>query len=562
MSKIDLVLLHAPAIYDFRKRPIVYGPISDAVPSTPIFDMYPIGFMTLAARLRKEGLSVRIVNVAVKMLRNKNFNVELFLRKLNPLAFGLDLHWLVHVQGSLELARIIKKNHPDTPVIFGGLSASYYYPELITFPEVDYVIRGDSGELPLVELIKALKTHRSLHEIPNLVWKNRTGTICVNELSHIPEDLDDLIFDYQVVMKSVFKYRDFSGHLPFKKWRSYPITAVLPMKGCIYNCVACGGSKNSYQRICGRSKPAFRGPEILAEDINNIARFSSAPIILLGDIRQGQIGYVDKFLNFLKKKKIDNHLAFEVFSPWAKDFLNNLSQTVTNFNFQISPESHDDEIRLAFGRPYNNTKLEKFIQDALEAGCKRLDLFFMIGLPKQTAKSVNETTEYCDYLLKTYGGDKKLHVFMAPLAPFVDPGSEIFEKPERHGYKIFYKTLAEHQKAMYSPSWKYMLNYETKWMSRDEIVMSTYEACLKLNTIKKKYGFVEPKIAQQIEARIYKDMQSIKEAEKMGVEENIVAQPQHILSRGGNYEQEEMDWPKKMGLKFLRIIWELIKIAK
>src|SRR4030042_2542285 len=144
MSRPDLILLHAPSNYDFRTRSIVYGPISDVIPSSPIFEMYPIGFMSIAGYLEKNGVSTRIVNIANRMLTDARFDVEGFLSKLNPLAFGIDLHWLPHAQGSLELARIVKKLHPSIPVVFGGLSATYFYQELIGYSQVDFVVRGDS----------------------------------------------------------------------------------------------------------------------------------------------------------------------------------------------------------------------------------------------------------------------------------------------------------------------------------------------------------------------------------------------------------------------------------
>ncbi len=153
MSRIDLILLHPPSVYDFRRKAVIYGPVSDVVPSTPIFEMYPIGFMTMANYLKSSGYSVRIINVALRMLKSRRFDVERLIRSLDPLAFGLDLHWLCHAQGSLELAKIVKKYHPQTPVILGGLSASYYYQELILYPQVDYVIRGDSAEEPLRQLL-------------------------------------------------------------------------------------------------------------------------------------------------------------------------------------------------------------------------------------------------------------------------------------------------------------------------------------------------------------------------------------------------------------------------
>ncbi|MCU0645347.1 MAG: hypothetical protein MUC94_13965 [bacterium] len=75
-KKPDLILLHAPAIYDFRKRPNLLGPISDVVPSTPIFEMYPVGFSSIAEHLEKNGIGVRIINLAYRMLSDPQFDVE------------------------------------------------------------------------------------------------------------------------------------------------------------------------------------------------------------------------------------------------------------------------------------------------------------------------------------------------------------------------------------------------------------------------------------------------------------------------------------------------------
>ncbi|MCL5071953.1 MAG: cobalamin-dependent protein [Actinobacteria bacterium] len=153
----DLILLHAPSVYDFREKSILYGPMSDLVPSSPIFEMYPIGFLTMANYLEKRGLSVRIINIAYLMMEDSKFVVEKFIKKLRPATFGIDLHWLPHCQGSTELARIIKKYHPEIPVIFGGFSSSFFYRELIEFSQVDFIIRGDSSEEPLFQLVKAIK---------------------------------------------------------------------------------------------------------------------------------------------------------------------------------------------------------------------------------------------------------------------------------------------------------------------------------------------------------------------------------------------------------------------
>ncbi len=464
MPKADLILLHPPSVYDFRKKASIYGPISDVVPSTPIFEMYPIGFVTIANYLERYGYSVRIINVALKMLKSKRFDVERLIKSLSPLAFGIDLHWLPHAHGSLELARIIKKYHPHTPVIFGGLSASYYHQDLLSYPQVDYVLRGDSAEEPLRQLLEVIRKKESLESVPNLTWREDGSGIRVNEFSYVPLDLDDFSFDYRSVMRSSARHSDLTGHLPFQDWFNYPIVAVLPWRGCKYNCVTCGGAAHAYKNICGRDLPAYRNPGLIAQDITLISRYIKGPIFILGDIRQAGESYVEKLLSEIRSRQINNHIVLELFWPGSREFLEMIAGSISSFNIQISPESHDEEIRKAFGRAYDNKSLERTIEDALELGCRRVDLFFMIGLPRQTPQSVQETIEYCETLLKEYtkNGSGRVHPYISPLAPFLDPGSRAFENPQKYGYRLFYKTLEEHRQALLAPSWKYMLNYDTK----------------------------------------------------------------------------------------------------
>ena len=88
-TKPDLVLLHPPNIYDFRYTTIVPSPISDLVPSTPVFEMYPIGFTFLGEYLERNGINTRIVNLAQRMLEDDKFDVPRFLSRMEPAAFGI-----------------------------------------------------------------------------------------------------------------------------------------------------------------------------------------------------------------------------------------------------------------------------------------------------------------------------------------------------------------------------------------------------------------------------------------------------------------------------------------
>ncbi|MDY7040337.1 MAG: TIGR04190 family B12-binding domain/radical SAM domain protein [Chloroflexota bacterium] len=510
MPRTDLVLLHAPSVYDFRKETILYGPVSDLVPSTTVFEMYPIGLTTIAEYLERHGFRVRIVNLALRMLRNPRFDAEKCIRRLNPRAFGIDLHWLPHAHGALEIARIVKEAHPHTPLMFGGFSATYFHEELIARPEVDFVVRGDSTEEPVLQLMYHIcgdergRERPAPEDIPNLTWKDATGQAHANPISYVPDSLDHILVDYSYVVKAVVRYRDLIGFVPFRDWLRYPITAALTCRGCTQDCQTCGGSATAFRRVFNRQKPAFRSPEDVARDIRNIGRFSRGPVFVLGDIRQPGQDYAERLLHAIQG--INGQLIFELFGPASRDFLMKMGQAAPRFTLEISPESHDEGIHAVLGRRYSNREMEETIAHALEAGCQRVDVFFLTGLPGQTYQSVLDTVKYCDYLMVRFNRDDDLRVlpFISPLAPFLDPGSKAFEEPEKYGYRLFHRTLEEHRRALVQPSWKYVLNYETQWMSRDEIVASTYEAGLRFNRIKAKRGLIAPQVAEETERRIRK----------------------------------------------------------
>ena len=116
--------------------------------------MYPIGFTTIAEYLERHGLRMRIVNLAVPMLNEPEFDVERASQRLDPAAFGIDLHWLPHAHGSIEVARIVKRLHPDCPVIFGGFSSTYYHQELIRDPRSTLSCAATSTEEPMLDLMR------------------------------------------------------------------------------------------------------------------------------------------------------------------------------------------------------------------------------------------------------------------------------------------------------------------------------------------------------------------------------------------------------------------------
>jgi B12-binding domain/radical SAM domain protein len=494
----DLVLLHAPSVYDFRERTIMHGPISDVIPATPVFEMYPLGWVSMVGYLEQAGIHTRIINIAVKMLKNPSLDVEHLISKLRAKAIGFDLHWLTHAAGSLDLAAIVKKHHSDTPILLGGLSATYYHQEIIDdYPQIDYVLRGDSTEKPLLELMEHIENERPPETVENLTWRDRSKNR-VNPLTYVPDDIDDLIIDYGEVVKMVIRHRDLESTLPFENFMDYPFTALFTCKGCTHNCKTCGGSNFSFRRFFNRDRPVFKSPDKLVEEMAIVSEYFNAPLFLIGDLRQGGTKHADAILDNIRKEKIDNTITFELFDAVNVDHMKTIADSCESYTMEVSPESHDDEIRRNLGKSYTTAQMEKTIANAFNHGCEKFDVFYMTGLPGQSRESALGSVEYSRRLYQRLGKDPRLFTFMAPMAPFLDPGSIIFETPSEHGYRLIYKTLRDHKDALYQPSWKLYLSYHTNWMTRDQIANTTYEAMIEMNKVKSEMGVIAPQQAERV----------------------------------------------------------------
>ena len=510
VTRTDLALLHPPSVYDFRTSVIMHGPIADAVPSTNEFEMYPVGLTSIASYLSANHYNVQIINIAYLMLAEPDFDVEAHVARLHPKVFGIDLHWLPHAQGALALAELVKRHHPGTPVLLGGLSASYYHEELAAYPFVDFVLRGDSTEEPCRQLLAALRDGRPLSQVENLTWKDSGGAVQVNPLTFIPADLDYVdVPAYRFATKAVFKYGSMRKMVPYREWPQYPTTMLLNSRGCPLECAVCGGSASAYARVVGRSAPAFRSPERLVDDVRVIRGFSKAPIFMVHDPRIGGEERARRFFELLRHDSPPNEFVFELFFPAGDDLFEMVQASTAAFSLEITIESPDEALRARNAKfDYPNAAVESTIASALRHGCRKLDLFFMVGIPGQRPQDALATVDYCEHLVTRFGADPRLQFYVAPLAPFLDPGSRAFEDPSL-GYHTRFNTLEEHRQALLEPSWKQLLSYESDAMSREQIVDTTYQVAYGLNELKHARKLIDEETYQVVDGHLRRAQETL-----------------------------------------------------
>jgi hypothetical protein len=237
----------------------------------------------------------------------------------------------------------------------------------------------------------------------------------------------------------------------------------------VENCAICGGS-NWAQGL--EETPRWE-VEALAEMCVAARQLTRFPIRLPGDIRQGDWR---GFLAALKRRKFTRAMHFDIFRPGDSEFYRAIADAVPEPHGTIGPVTHDEALRARYGLSYDNAALERSIEEFAAVG-GHLSLFFYIGIPGQTKESARETTDYALRLLERHQkGRRGFDVYVSALAPFIDPGSLAFTYPERYGYRLRARTLAEHRQLMRQPEWWDTLNYQSETITRGELAEAAIEA--------------------------------------------------------------------------------------
>jgi clorobiocin biosynthesis protein CloN6 len=503
----DLFLLHAPSVYDFRERDdmlFAYLSDSDSVNVTSIYEMYPIGWFSIKQRLADHGFDTKIVNVASLMLQYPELDVRRLLRGLEAPIFGFDLHWMTQCNGAIELAAVLKQEHPDALTIFGGISATYYAKQLITYPSVDVVVQGYDTLDPVTELVAKVVRggSRDFSSIPNLLYKT-DGDVQSSGFTHKPAA------NYNNVRNDWSYYRDAPSPSPLTS----KLIMTLPNTGCAHDCGWCGGSKFAYRNIMEVRKTLIqKDHDLVVEELRTMGEAAKRTSIYALQCYSEGKGRMHAYLDAVKEVGY-NSVSFEQFNLTPPDTLKKMGES-TDAYIMLSPESHDPKISAAAGRgTYTMAQMEEWIPRALDAGVKGVMVWFFIGMPYQDRQSVMDTVAYSERLIRKFGGWKALPL-ICPMVPFLDPGCRFFEEPEQHGYRIFHKTLEEHRQAMVEPLWHRRLNYETRWLDRRQLQDVSYEAIARLVEIKGEYGVLPSEFCQAILTTIDETQQLLGEMEK------------------------------------------------
>lgn len=459
----DILFLHPPSSFKKQEVPLS-GIFPTGIGKSDLFPNAPIGVNALYHQLKNRGFNPGFLNLGrlfhKAVERGEGFDLVRIIEGWSAKGFGIDLHWAVHIPGALDLAAAIKKVFPESFIFLGGLTATYFYHEILKdYPFINAVVLGEADEA-IVLLGEALKKNSSqpnLEKVPSLAHRSKkSGHISVNPI-RVPKKWENVSF------------QDVEDELSH---------AYISIKGCSQDCLFCGGSNFSYKNFFFREQPITLEPGQLIQELETFEKNGVNTVSLLGDIRIMGKSYVDSLFSELNKKNLNIHIQQDLFFPAGSRYLERWKNATSKCSFLFIAESADISVLKRIGRAYTPKELRDLIKDCSSLELP-LGLGFLFALPGQDADSIRSTMDFIEQFV-----DYPYFDFVFEPIFYIDPGSRIFENPEMWGYNIDFRTLKDFKMNLEKPHWSQSIGYYTQWLPKKDFIDMIFHVTERANRIR------------------------------------------------------------------------------
>ena len=470
-QRLDCLFVHPPKMNNY------YKPLGEFI----WINYMPMGLLAIADWVSRHGYPSRVVHCGIEWIENSDFSVADYVARFRPPVIGVSLHWHQQSCDAIEAARKIKAAVPETFLVFGGFTASFFHEEIVRdYDFVDGVIRGD-GEAPMLELVKRIVgqvgNQRDLADVPNLTWR-RNGEIVVNPLQYVGtrELVNQLSFTNMSLLEHYPTYVGYIS-LPFvyvktesrqANYKKYtirsPMFCLCIGRGCPVDCSYCGGSRSSQLAISGRRSYFYRSIDKVIESIVEAKRYGHETMHTCFDPEPRQQKYYARLWREIRKRGIQVEWFFEGNALPSREMIDEFALTFPSPRsvIAISPETGSERIRFANrGFYFSNAELLSTLEYIDRKGIS-MEVFFTYGIPRETEADIQETIRLRAEIARRFK-----HVMgMRALAIELEPGAPWQINPERFGirtslrsFRDFYNAHSETCEGTYTRLGYYIPNY-------------------------------------------------------------------------------------------------------
>ncbi|MCL4859971.1 MAG: radical SAM protein [Caldilineaceae bacterium] len=421
----------------------------------------PVGVVGLANLLRSQGWAVEGLNLPLELMLKPTFELRGWLAAQSPAKLVMiDLHWYEHSFGALDAAQAVKAVWPGAPVVIGGLTASHFAEEILAnFPAVDYILRGDA-EQPLLKLADAVCGQvgdpAALARVPNLLYR-QAGTIKQTPRTFFAraDDLDPLDFVTLDWLHHAENYAalQYSG-IGLIRLHDAKLTShwLCIGRGCVFNCIYCGGGKDSHAQLAGRNGYVMRAPERVAEEVALLASQGRQQVALSLDPATFGPAWWRAFFARLRAQGTRIGIYNEFFQLPPPEFIDELGRSadLQHTEVAISPLSGNEEVRRRNGKFYTNERFLTML-DTLKSYSIPIFVYFSLNLPGETLQTFKETLALADQIGKRY--PPHLLRMLNPCHT-LDPVSPMSRQPDAFGMTVHYRTFQDYYNYCKGTGWQ------------------------------------------------------------------------------------------------------------
>lgn len=341
--------------------------------------MPPLGLAMLAAMLEQENISVSIIDGALDKIDVEKIGD--IVKDEQPAVIGVTgTTW--NRFDSFETMRILKKELPDIPIIYGGPHATFATEDTLqNLPEVDIVVKGE-GEYIFPKLVKAIFAGKDISTIDGIGFR-KNGEIVINKNALPIADIDEL----PQPARHLLKIKEYNETLFGKK-----STTVMTSRGCPIECVYCSTSM-----LWGKSYRC-RSPKLIGDEIESlIEKYGIEAVWFFDDTLTLRRNHVEGLISEIKSRNLDIIWYCEVrVNTVDKELLKAMYDAGCRY-ISFGVETGSPRILKTINKGITLPQVENVIDWCNELGIET-KAFFMLGLPDETVEDAKMTID----LIKKY----------------------------------------------------------------------------------------------------------------------------------------------------------------
>lgn len=454
---VEVLFVHVPKLSNY------YKPLDEFM----FINFIPMGIFAMCDILNKKGISSRILHLGVEYINNNRFSVTDYIRDNHVKTVALSLHWHYQAFDVIDVARTIKEKHPDITTVLGGYTASVFADEIIgTHTCIDCVIVGD-GEKGITDLADTVAAgNNDWSGVANAVYRDN-GAVVNNGVS-FTATIADLTKANYANMEYLDNYRCYIDYfnMPYfwslrssvrqnlkrKMTKAQSMFPLMIGRGCNFNCSYCGGGRIVQNTICKRGQPILLPVAKVVDIMEQAMRFGYDSFISSFDPFPDDSSYFHALFKEIRDRGISCGFGFESWSVPRADLIREFSTTFIHDKsyIAISPESGSEEVRKVNKSTFYTNKELFTILEVINREKIPALVFLAIGLPGDTAQSIQESVSFSATILKKFRYAKVLTV-----PTQLEPGSPLYFHPEKYESKTERNSFADfyryHQRTDSSP---------------------------------------------------------------------------------------------------------------